>query len=114
MKRLEQLTLIVTFVAFCWLGMQTVHELSHFLAALATGGKIVTVVLYPTTISRTEVFPNPHPLIEVWAGPVLGSVFPLLAFVLAVLLRSPGRYLYRFFAGFCLVANGGYLIAGAL
>jgi hypothetical protein len=113
MKRLEQLTLIVSFIAVCWLGMQAVHELGHVLAARATGGTIVRVVLYPTTISRTEVFPNPHPLVEVWAGPIVGSILPLLGYLIAAALRSPGLYLCRFFAGFCLVANGSYVLAGA-
>jgi hypothetical protein len=113
MKRLEQSGLIVSFLLVCWLGMQIVHELGHILAARATGGTIVTVVLYPTTISRTKVFPNPHPLIEVWAGPLVGPILPLLAYLIAAVLRCPGRYLFRFFVGFCLVANGSYILAGA-
>ena len=28
-------------------------------------------------------------------------------------LRSPGLYLFRFFAGFCLVANGAYIGVGS-
>jgi hypothetical protein len=114
MKRVEQLILIFSFLAGCWLGMQAVHEFGHVLAARATGGTIVRVVLYPTTISRTEVFPNPHPLIEVWAGPVIGSILPLLVYLIAAAMRCPGLYLFRFFAGFCLVANGSYLLAGTI
>ena len=30
-------------------------------------------------------------------------------FILGRLLHSPGLYLFRFFAGFCLIANGLYL-----
>ena len=114
MKRLKQLTLIVSFLAVCWLGMQAVHESGHILAARATSGTIVRIVLYPTTISRTEVYPNPHPLIEVWAGPVAGSIIPLLVYLLAATVRSPGLYMFRFFTGFCLVANGSYLFADTL
>src|SRR5262249_12679286 len=55
---------------------------------------------------------NPHPLAVVWCGPLLGSAIPLAAFVLAAALRAPGVYLVRFFAGFCLVANGIYVGAG--
>jgi len=113
-NRTAQITLIVTFPLFCWLGMQIVHESGHVIAAKATGGTIVAAVLYPTAISRTEVFPNPHPLIEVWAGPVIGSVLPLIAYLIAKLLRTPGAYLVRFFAGFCLAANGSYVLAGAI
>ena len=71
--RLNQIILIGTFIGFSWLGMQAVHELGHVLGAILTGGRVTTVVLHPLTISRTDVFPNPHPLIEVWAGAIAFS-----------------------------------------
>ena len=113
MKRLDQIALIGTFLGFSWLAMQAVHELGHVIGALASGGTVSHVVLYPTTISRTDVFPNPHPLIEVWAGPLVGAVLPVLAFLVASALRVPGLYLFRFFAGFCLLANGVYIGGGS-
>lgn len=114
MKRLDQTVLIVTFVGFSWLAMQAVHELGHVLAALAGGGRIAKVILHPCTLSQTIVAYNPHPVFEVWAGAVFGVVLPLAAFLLAAGLRCPGIYLFRFFAGFCLVANGVYLGLGAI
>jgi len=114
MTRLNQIILIGTFIGFSWLAMQAVHELGHVLGAISTGGKVTTVVLHPLTISRTDVYPNPHPLIEVWAGAVVGSVLPLLVFLIVKALAVPGAYLFRFFAGFCLIANGVYLGAGWL
>ena len=93
--------------------MQAIHELGHVLGALVSGGRIVKVVLHPLTISGTYVFPNPHPLLEVWAGPFVGVLLPFLALLLAAGLRSPGIYLFRFFAGFCLIANGAYIGSGA-
>ena len=113
MKRLDQIVLIGTFVGFSWLAMQAVHELGHVIGALVSGGTVSHVVLYPTTISRTDVYPNPHPLVEVWAGPLVGVVLPVVVFLTASLLRAPGLYLFRFFAGFCLVANGVYIGGGA-
>jgi hypothetical protein len=114
MKRLDQLVLIGSFLAFSWLAMQAVHELGHVLGAVATGGTVTQVVLHPCAISRTDVQPNPHPLPVVWAGPVIGAVLPLLAFLLARALRLPGAYLFRFFAGFCLIANGLYIGVGSI
>lgn len=113
-RRLDQIVLIASFIGFSWLMMQAVHELGHVLGALVSGGEIVRVVLHPCTISRTDVFPNPHPLFEVWSGPIIGARFPLLVYLLAAGLRSPGLYLFRFFAGFCLIANGAYIGSGAL
>ena len=113
MNRLNQTVLITTFLAFSWLAMQMVHELGHVLGAAATGGRVVRVVLHPLSLSRTDVSPNPRPLAVAWAGPMVGVGLPLLAFLLAKVFRLPGAYLFRFFAGFCLVANGVYLGAGA-
>lgn len=59
-----------------------------------------------------EVTPNPHPLVVAWAGPGVGVALPLAALLLAQGLRIPGVYLFRFFAGFCLVANGAYIAGG--
>ena len=47
MKRICQLLLIATFVPLCWLVMQAVHELGHVVFAIATGGTVTRVVLYP-------------------------------------------------------------------
>jgi hypothetical protein len=112
--RIPQLVLIGTFIPFCWLAMQVVHELGHVLLAWATKGEVTKVALHPLIVSRTDLAQNPHPLAVVWGGPVLGSLLPYGAFVAASLSRIPGVYLFRFFAGFCLVANGVYIGTGWL
>ena len=113
-KRLDQIVLIGMFIGFSWLAMQAVHELGHVLGAVTSGGHVTKVVLHPCTISRTDVHPNPHPLFVVWAGPVVGALLPLLGFLLARSLRWPGVFLFRFFAGFCLIANGVYIGFGSI
>jgi len=112
MKRLPQVLLIVTFIGFSWLGMQVVHEAGHVLVALVTGAEVTKVALHPLIMSRTDVAENPHPLAVVWGGPLVGSGLPLLLFGLAAVFHIPGVYLFRFFAGFCLVANGVYIGVG--
>ena len=94
--------------------MMIVHETGHALGAWLTGGRVDRVVLHPLAISRTDVAPNPRPLIVAWAGPAWGAAAPLLAW--ALLARTRGRlvFLARFFAGFCLIANGAYLGAAPL
>jgi len=113
MRRFEQIILIGTFLPFCWLAMMAIHELGHVLAALISGGSINKVVVHPLSISRTDVFPNPQPLFVVWAGPLVGVLLPLAAWALVARLLKPAEFLSRFFAGFCLVANGLYIGAGA-
>jgi hypothetical protein len=111
--RLRQIVLIVSTILASWLGMQLVHESGHVLGAWLTGGRVQKVVLHPLTISRTDLAENPAPLLVVWAGPVFGIALPFAVWLLAVWLRLSGRYLLRFFAGFCLIANGAYIGGGS-
>jgi len=112
-KRARQVVLIGSCVYLSWLGMMIVHEFGHVLIAWHTGGTVNHVLLHPFKVSQTDVWPNPHPLLEVWAGPVVGSLLPLIMLLIARVCRIPGLYLLRFFAGFCLVANGIYIGEGA-
>lgn len=95
--------------------MQQVHEAGHVLGAAATGGKVQRVVLHPLAISRTDLAENPRPLETAWAGPLFGSAAPLCAWgaAAAVGLRGDALAVLRFFAGFCLAANGLYLGLGS-
>lgn len=99
---------------FCsWMGMQAVHEFGHVVGAWLTRGQVVRVVLHPLTISRTDLAENPSPLIVVWAGPMIGCLIPLILWVAAAHYRWRYTFLLRFFAGFCLVANGAYIACGS-
>lgn len=113
MKRVHQTVLIVSTMLASWLGMQAVHEAGHVLGALVSGGSIKQVVLHPLTISRTDLAMNPAPLFVVWAGPVFGVLFPVALWGILAGLRMPGVFVLRFFAGFCLIANGAYIGVGS-
>jgi hypothetical protein len=113
MKLFFQTVLIVSTLVASWLGMQAVHECGHVLGATVSGGAIKKIVLNPLTISRTDLDINPAPLFVVWAGPIFGVLGPLAAWILAVPLRPPGTFILRFFAGFCLIANGAYIGCGS-
>src|SRR5262249_42107661 len=114
MARFPQFVLVGSTLLLSWLAMMAVHEAGHFTAALLTGGTVFKVVLHPLTISRTDLSCNPHPLVVAWAGPALGVLLPLAAFGIAAAARMAGAYLLRFFAGFCLVANGAYIAVGSV
>lgn len=113
MARLNQIVLILSTLALSWLGMMAVHELGHVAAALATGGTVVRVVLRPLAFSRTDLGRNPHPLLAAWGGGSLGVLVPLLVFAAVERLGWRTSFLWRFFAGFCLIANGAYLGVGS-
>ena len=112
MQRFHQLLFTVSLVALSWFAMLAVHELGHVVGATVTGGSIERVVLHPLTISRTDVSPNPHPAIVVWLGPVLSCVLPLAVFATVPQHLGVLHIVTRFFAGFCLIANGTYISIG--
>jgi hypothetical protein len=114
MKPIRNQVLIGSTLLASWLGMQAVHEAGHVLGAKVTGGRVDAVCLHPLTISHTEFSENPAPLFVVWAGPIVGVVVPLLAWAIAAMARWSAAFLLRFFAGFCLIANGAYIAAGSL
>jgi hypothetical protein len=114
MSRRWQVLLIASLLPLCWLWMMAVHEFGHVAALYLTGGTVARVVLNPLTISRTDPGRDPAPTIVVWAGPCVGAALPLAAAVVARAIPFARAYLFRFFAGFCLIANGCYIGAGAV
>lgn len=103
--------LALSTVLLSWLWMMAVHEFGHVLHAWLSGGTVTRVVLHPLAISRTDVAPDPDPLFVVWGGPIWGCMLPITAWLVLRWWRY--AFLLRFFAGFCLIANGAYLAAGA-
>lgn len=104
-------------VAVSWYLMMLVHEGGHALGAWATGGGVKRVVVPLVGFSRTDVEPNPQPLAVAWAGPLVGAILPLgMWAILSAARRGQSRAgtFAAFFAGFCLVANGAYLLGGAI
>src|SRR5690242_645221 len=106
MQRAPQLLLILSFIAFSWLGFMVVHEFGHAVTAWLSGGSVSLMVLHPLQISWTTFSRNPHPQLVAWGGPFWGALLPVLFLAAARMMRSPVVYLFRFFAGFCLIANG--------
>lgn len=113
MQRVHQGVLIGSAILGSWLGMQAIHEAGHVLGAWWTGGRVGQVVLHPLTISRTDLAENPRPLAVVWAGPIFGVAAPLVLWGAARAAGWSSAFLLRFFAGFCLLANGLYIGVGS-
>ncbi len=113
MNRKHQIILIVSTLGLTWLGMMIVHEFGHVLGAWTSGGAVARVNLPPFGFSSTEYKHIPHPLWTVWAGPLFGVALPVIAWLVAMLCKARFTYLLRFFAGFCLLANGAYLGVGS-
>ena len=88
----HRILFVVASLGLSWLGMMAVHELGHVIAAMMSGGTVVRIVLHPAAISRTDVSPNPVPLLVAWSGPLLGSLIPC---TVMMLLHFVQRYAER-------------------
>ena len=113
LDRCFQVTLIISILCLSWHGMMIVHEFGHVLTAWMSGQRVFKVVLHPLAISRTDSSHEKHPLLVNWGGAVVGSLVPVCVWVLVKAFRPRFGYLFQFFAGFCLIANGCYLGVGA-
>ena len=115
MIRCFQVLLVLSTVALSWLLMLAVHESGHVLHGWLSGARLDAVHLPLIGFSRTDFSDNPHPLFVAWGGALWGSGFPLAIFLAVRCFAAKRRlYLLAWFAGFCLVANGGYLLGGAI
>ncbi|MEP3477907.1 MAG: M50 family metallopeptidase [Fuerstiella sp.] len=103
----------VSVLAYSWFLMMVIHEAGHISGAIATGGTVQKIQLQPLAISKTDVAPNPNALFVVWAGPLVGALFPLTALAVIRPQNAAIWQLALFFTGFCLIANGAYIAAGS-
>ena len=114
--RARLFVLIVTWLTFCWFAMQLLHELGHLVAAKLLGVTVVQFHFGLLTVSHTmldETGQSQATLFAVtWAGPMIGMILPFAIWGTIAWLRVREAFLARFLAGFCLVANGCYLLGG--
>ena len=97
----------------CWLAMMAIHELGHVLHAWLSGGRVASIHFGLFEFSETELSSNPHPQFVAWGGPIWGCLIPLMGYALVLKLRAVRlQRLLGFFAGFCLIVNGGYIGIG--
>jgi hypothetical protein len=117
--RFFQLLLMAATAGLSWLLMMTLHECGHILHGWWSGARLAGLHLPVWGFSRTDFAANPHPLFVAWGGPLWGCLFPLAVAGVLRMAFASGRhtvcacYLAAWFAGFCLAANGGYLLGGA-
>jgi len=95
-----------------WLGMLAVHELGHVLHAVVSGGRVERVNFPLLGFSQTIVHPNPHEQFVVWGGLLWGAALPAMGAAIIWMVRRRVPEWLKFFAGFCLIANGGYMAVG--
>lgn len=90
-------------LALSWCVMTLTHEVGHLIGGWLGGATLQDCDLVPWRLPYSLHQPDPHPLLTLWSGPVLGVLIPLGASWLV------GGMVFRFVADFCLLANGSYL-----
>lgn len=113
MDRCFQALLMCSTAGFSWLSMMILHECGHVMHGWLSGAQLVQVVLPPCGFSRTDFAANPHPLFVAWGGAIWGCLLALTILAAVRIASARYSYLVRWFAGFCLIANGAYLAAGS-
>lgn len=103
------LGITLTIMAWWWL-MMAVHEFGHVLGCFVSGATIEYVTLWPWTISQTMRSGSHSPLVDTWAGPLVGMVAPLMIWICCRRFKV-GDWIGGW-TGFCLIVNGVYLAAG--
>lgn len=108
------LALVAAWIPASWLVFLWTHEFGHILGAWLTGGKVQKIVLHPLVFSRTDVLPNPSPMLVAWAGAVVGPLIAAVVVSALILLPKHGFALYRTVLGFAFIANGSYIGLGVI
>ncbi|WP_146460477.1 hypothetical protein [Rubripirellula tenax] len=100
----SRITTLVALLAVSWVVMLLTHEFGHILGGWCGGATLVDYDLAPWRLPYSLHSPDPHPRLTLWAGPLVGAIFPLCVAAI-VSVRA-----VWFVADFCLIANGGYLM----
>lgn len=93
--------------------MMLTHECGHCIHAVLSNGQVTNVSVPLVGFSETTIDPNPSPRFVAYGGAVWGVVIPSLLLLIWKLIGRPPKLVW-YFAGFCLIANGLYLAAGAM
>ena len=96
---------LIGLLVASWVVMITTHETGHLLGGWLSGATLIDFDLAPWRLPYSLHQPDPHPLVTLWAGPLVGTVFP---FLVACVMQRQWAW---FIADFCLLANGSYLAA---
>ncbi len=94
---------LVALLIAAWCVMTFVHESGHILCGWASGGTLTAVDLLPWHLPYSVFQPDPHPLVTLWGGLILGVVIPSSC---ALVIRTDWAW---FIAHFCTLANGAYI-----
>ena len=81
----RRIAIFTILLAASWVVMTVTHEVGHIVGGMVCGARLIEFDLAPWRMPYSMHSPDPHPLITLWAGPLLGAVVPL---ALAAVIRK--------------------------
>ncbi|MCA9064676.1 MAG: hypothetical protein KDA96_16505 [Planctomycetaceae bacterium] len=99
----RRIAALCALTAVSWITMTLTHECGHLIGGWFSGATLQQADLLPWHLPYSVFDPNPHPLLTLWSGPLLGILVPV---GFAGLVRHERVW---FIASFCVLANGLYL-----
>src|SRR6056297_3410463 len=100
---MRRYAIFAALLAAAWVVMTFTHECGHIIGGMICGATLTEFELAPWRMPYSLHSPDPHPLITLWAGPILGVAVPV---AVAAVVRTRWAW---FIADFCIIANGAYL-----
>lgn len=98
-----RVTRFVILLVASWVVMTFTHEMGHIIGGTCCGGSLSSADLLPWHLPYSIFEPDPHPLVTLWAGLILGVLAPV-----AVAMALQRKWMW-FIANFCVLANGAYI-----
>jgi len=99
----KRMVLLAVLLIVSWCVMIWTHEVGHLVGGWCCGAQLTVAEVRPWHLPYSVFSPDPHPLLTLWAGPLLGVCLP-------VLVAAAGKRVWLWFiAYFCLLCNGVYL-----
>ena len=107
---MRPVTKLIIGVPLFWYPISMVHEIGHYAFARIGGATGVEIVWRNYVFSETIRTGSRWPILDVWMGPVIGIIIPL---VIAYTLRKTKLAEWvAWFAAIACIANGLYIGIG--
>ena len=95
-----------------WYPLQLFHELGHIISCKINGGIVHKIAFHFNIFTETIRKGSAHPVIDIWMGPIVGILLPLL--LLLIPAKKNVREILFLFCAACLAGNGLYIGLGWL
>ena len=103
------LYLLIGIILF-WYPLSLIHEFGHILSVVINGGTFIRIDWRYYIFSETIREQSSYPVIDIWTGPIFGSLVPLIFYL--SLWKYKFSFILGWFSSICLIGNGIYIGLG--